>query len=188
MHTLNSGGARGADTYFGVKASRLGHTVKHWHHDPKKASYKDFVILSTRELEANDHFIKKANKQLERKFPCASVDATNLIRRNFYQVINSDDVYGVSELNEDHIRVEGGTGWAVEYFKLIHPNQAYAPNMYIFCQKIGSWFKWSTRDYKFYEMNEIPPMPSGAYAGIGSRKLTGLGILAINELYDERNT
>lgn len=182
-----SGGARGADITFGDTAENHGHKVEHIHHNPDFIGRRNFRVMSPAQLEMNDPFIKRANKILERRFPCRSLDATNLIRRNVYQVIATDTVYAISAIEDDMKTVKGGTGWAVEFFKLFNPNgNIDTKKMFVYCQERMQWFKWNQLKYTFEDMgDENPPRPSGVYTGIGSRELTGAGLKAIYDLYKD---
>ena len=55
--------------------------------------------------------------------------------------------------------------------------------VYVFEQKIGSWYKYNYQDREF-EVCE-PPILIENYAGIGTRKINEIGRKAIDKLYDD---
>jgi hypothetical protein len=102
---------------------------------------------------------------------------SNLLRRNWYQVRDSDSCYAISSIKDN--LVQGGTGWAVAMFINLHDG-AKCP-VYVFDQIVSHWFQWTGAVWEpIYE----PPPPEGIWAGIGTRNINWIGSLAIKVLMD----
>jgi hypothetical protein len=180
-----SGGALGADLAWGAAAEKAGHTVIHFlFEEHKNNAIEHSVILSQEELNKADQYLIAVNKKvLKRTFPTASLHTNNLLRRNYFQVDHSNAVYAVAgiDISKDAKTLFGGTAWAAELFKFLHPN---SEDIYVFDQSFDKWFQWKF-DLGFADWFEIdkPPKPEGIYAGIGTRKLLENGKLAIESVY-----
>lgn len=181
----HSGGAQGVDTLFGNVAREAGHQVIHYHFDAKKASRPDFVILSEEELRKADKYLKLANKRLKRTFPTSSPYANSLLRRNFYQIVDSEAVYAVAPLlpidEEDPtspVFVKGGTGWACAMFLLLTNSQK---SLYVWDVITECWYEFDRVSEKWHTV--VPPRPTGFYTGIGTRTPSHAAEQAILSLY-----
>lgn len=179
-----SGGAVGWDMQWGMCAGMLGHMVVHWSFKGHrtKCPPSEVAELTPDQLLEADPYLHRANKTLMRTFPPKSPHATNLLRRNWYQVRDADSVYAGSEFDERGL-VVGGTAWAVQMF--IDRHNSEACSCYVFDQINGKWFKWEGR----WEPIQSPPVPTGIWAGIGSRTLLPAGKQAIRTLleYEAQN-
>lgn len=176
MNLCKSGGASGADTLFEYCAELKGHGVIHYHFDISKKKERNHVILSNEELSVADAYLHMANKTLERKVPKLSDYSGKLLRRNYYQILDSKALYAVTYIGKDG-KIEGGTAWAVQMFEDTSWFSMYVYDMYT--------EKWYTREWnKWVPLNRDVPQPQGIYTGIGSRKLTPAGIKAIKDLYE----
>jgi hypothetical protein len=190
-----SGGALGADLAFGDAAKQAGHKIVHWHFQEKKRGLEDHAILNKVQLKFADPFLIKANQTLRRgEFPYEKEYTNDLLRRNFYQVVQSDTLYAVSrrdtiEWHSDRGRMfMGGTAWAIQMF--IDKYKGQACECYVFDMVEECWWKWdevlSLCWHKCRNAGGIasdPPLPNGKYAGVGSRELTTGGLEAIRNLY-----
>jgi hypothetical protein len=172
-----SGGAEGADLMWGMVAGSAGHMVVHWsfagHHTP--APTQEVVILTQDQLVAADEPCKAASGRIKRWFPPKSRYVQNLLRRNWYQVASAERVYAVAEIVDGH--VTGGTSWATAMF--LDRFNGEACECYVFDQAADGWFQWTGSDWAAIES---PPVPSGVWAGIGSRELAANGKAAIRTL------
>lgn len=129
--------------------------------------------------EADPHLLKAAIS-LNRDFPPefdnedTNEYVTKLLRRNYFQVINSEAIFAVGTIS--NLNVNGGTGWAV----------AMARNMlksvYVFEQNENIWYYWDYKTNKFKKFNGIPLLTK-SFAGIGTRQLNDNGVKAIEALY-----
>lgn len=168
----------GSDLQWGMCAGKVGHSVFHFSFSGHRtgAPSSEVVILNEEQLLKADSYLAEANKRLNRKWPVKNDWTANLLRRNYYQVNNSDSVYAVSTIDYEKQIVNGGTGWACAMFLDIHGDDGYRP-LYVYDQNTNKWMGW---DNRFVEVT--PPFPSGIWAGIGSRDLSQEGKNAIRVL------
>lgn len=174
-----SGGCRGADVLFGDEATKAGHKVVHWGFSGMH-SKRDLRYLRSDQLQKADPYLVEANKILERTFPSRFIYTNNLLRRNYYQIKNSQRVYAVSSLFEDG-KVKGGTGWAVAMAILKGISE-----IYFYDQELKVWhihLKIEDKPWSWVTGKKIPK-PHGIYTGIGSSVLNEAGENAIRKLYD----
>ncbi len=187
-----SGGAEGADMLFTTYALKNGHNVLNFSFKNARtnAPKETLIILSHEELKEADPYLIKANEQLKRRFPTSNYGVNCLLRRNYFQVKNTERVYAVAPFNNKPPigTLLGGTAWAVSM-----AIDLLVPEIYVFnlidnhLNKIG-WYKYNY-DAKInqspWEMYPNIPKPKGKYTGIGSRTPGETGINAINKLYGE---
>jgi hypothetical protein len=181
--TIHSGGAAGADTAFAEIASELGlptkaHTFE-GHLKGSRPSLEEPVLHSQKDLDVADELLRKVNRDyLDRAYPPSSKYITNLLKRNYYQVKDSDAVIAVSRLDRnDNNTVSGGTAWAV--YMGVELNKP----VYFFDMNDKMWFKVVEGG----EMSSISGLPPkfNSFAGIGSRELTPEGKQAIKEYLEQ---
>lgn len=200
MGRLLSGGAKGADSLWSEVAIRHGHqAINYVTSLPSRNNMKDFPIcmsgtffkLTQEQLNHTDHKVRAANEYLKRTFPTNKTWLDNLLRRNYYQIQTADSLYAVGFLGFDG-SVLGGTAWAVQMF--IMERQGHA---YFFDQNRKSWFVRNRIDPNYQDSNynsetlfnlkwnkiNKPPVPSGTYAGIGSRDIQDSGVQAISQVF-----
>ena len=165
----HSGGAEGADFYWGNIGEKYGVITNHYWHG-KKTPYGNFEI-SDEEFEEGKQAVYEANKTLHRK----PERYMNLLARDYSQVKHSEEVFAVSQLDPNGRTVKGGTGWAVQMAidndKIVH----------LFEQTIGRWFVWLHGNWILTDTPKLTPN----FAGIGTRELQANGIKAIEEVYKE---
>lgn len=178
-----SGGAIGADTEFGDMALKAGHELIDFSFAGHKTTSKNAIILSEDELRKADPFLKEANKILNRTFPTSSKHTNNLLRRNYYQIMNTERIYAVAGFCQRG-QVYGGTAWAVTMGVLVDTDTYVfdqAKDKWYVCNGVGmGWSQWETTE----EAGLVVPKASGKYTGIGSRDLKANGLSAIMSLYD----
>jgi MoaA/NifB/PqqE/SkfB family radical SAM enzyme len=176
-NVMLSGGAIGSDIFFGEVAKKFDHSVFHLHFKGHKSSAlkTELIELTKEQLLIADQYLKNANLTLKRKFPTNNEFVNNLLRRNWYQIENSENVYAVSTLKNE--QVQGGTAWATQMF--IDRHDKNPCNCYVFCQNFDKWFKWQG----FWQEIKQPQTPSGIWTGIGTRDLKENGKKAIESLF-----
>ena len=184
--TMHSGGASGADTVFQEMAERAGMNVKAHSFRGHAAGNKRRVEHTPEELkEANEH-LKRANKTLKRKFPAGSAYVNNLLRRNYYQIKDVDQVIAVGRIDRFTGQVEGGTAWATQM-----AIDMGGKRVYVFDMNTNHWNVWDGAQW--VDMvdgvggGSFPSAPSlsDSFAGIGSRNLSDEGKEAIENLYKD---
>ena len=178
--TIHSGGATGADTQFAEVASELGLATKahsfEGHLKGGRPSLEETVIHSQEELNTADELLKTINEKYltNRTYPTRSTFTTNLLRRNYYQVKDSDAVIAVTRIDNNGI-VEGGTAWAV------YMGVEKGIPVHVFDYQRGNWYTW--QDSKFVR-SELPPKYN-SFAGIGSRDSDETGVQAIKDYLEQ---
>jgi hypothetical protein len=177
-----SGGADGADLMWGMVAGSVGHQVYHFifpgHRS--KAPQSELVVLTPEMLAVADPFLERANKTLKRKWPVSNPWVGNLLRRNYYQIRDSESVYAVAAIGKDGLIV-GGTSWATTMMIDLHGDNS---RVYVFDQTLETWFSWQG----LWIPIDRPPVPTGVWAGIGSRDLKQSGKEAIRNLLEYRSS
>jgi len=168
---VHSGGADGADTEFQIAAEESGYTVRAHSFEGHAKKNPARVGHDSGELSIADKHLEKANKTLKRRFPPSSPFSANLLRRNYFQVIDSEQVIAVSRISNG--QVVGGTAWATQM------GIDMGKPVYVFDMKTNKWHKW---DGKKYSESEVPKI-TGSFAGIGARKLTPRGRQEIRKLF-----
>lgn len=184
-----SGGATGADTEFGKAAHKAKHQVVHWMFKGHKTKLKSNLYeLSVDHLKSADPFLIRANKSMRRTFPGSTDYVNNLLRRNYYQVKWSDSVYAVGNFgsSQSMLNINGGTEWACQMYvdRFLYDQEPFELcNLFFFDQTTEKWHRW----HKVWTAIDCPPIPTGIYAGIGTRDISDAGITAIKELYSTRD-
>lgn len=182
---LLSGAAAGADTEFSVQADAYGHTVVNWTFRGHKSRFEQHLYeLTDNHLTQAHAALLRANTSLKRQYPARSTNINRLLQRNFYQVRWSERVYAVSKFSKDSsmLGIDGGTAWACQMYvdRFLFDNEPMELcELYMFDQNQNQWFQWR----RVWFPIESPPIPSGIYAGIGSRNLKDSGQAAISNLY-----
>lgn len=172
-----SGGADGADTAWGNKAKAMGHKVSHFTFKGHKGSKgPDAVIIDPADLVLADPTMTLVNKVLKRSFPAHSEFVTNLLRRNYFQVRDTNAVYSIAGI--DGQSVFGGTAWAVEAYKILYPN---SDRLYVYDERQDHWFGWTQL---YWSPIEPPPEPQGRWTGIGSREIGPKSLAAIESIFN----
>lgn len=171
MNICYSGGAIGADRAWGEAALKAGHDLVHFIFDEHEYRGSEHTrILTQDELLIADPHLMNANQILKRKFPTKSQNTNSLLRRNFWQIKDSDSVYAITGIDEATGIPIGGTAWAIVMFM-----QRYTDNdkIYIFDQFEDQWFKLNPLQIGQSVWDKISPddvpTPTGKWTGIGTR-------------------
>ena len=185
--TMHSGGASGADTAWAEAADRLKikTTAHSFEGHEKMGKASGFVgerpTLETRsnlteeQLEIADEFLKKAAKSLGRPFN-PKANYVNLLRRNYYQLKDSEAIIAIGQILPGGTKVSGGTGWAVQM------GIDKGIPVYVFDQKVKLWAVWNGS--KFEKLSGLPPKFK-EFAGVGTRELNDDGLKAIDEYLEQ---
>lgn len=180
MVTMLSGGADGADTEWGEIASLHGHEVIHFSFDGHNTRCKNgqIIRLPYNHLTVADPWLKKAKTYLHRQYPSKSKYVNNLLRRNYYQVKETDAVYAIGTFQPHTNIVDGGTAWATTMYCLIHDKP-----FYFFHQDRNKWYEMHISGQ--CQEIRLPPRPeTGVWTGIGTREINLNGKLAIDYLFN----
>ena len=171
-----SGGADGADLQWGLQAGKAGHGVIHWSFQGHRtqAPEQEVVRLTEEQLKRADEALKRANRTLKRSWPSKHDITNNLLRRNYYQIKDTQALYAVSDLSWDK-GVSGGTAWATQMYMdrfLIDGEPMENCQLYLLNKATLRWYSWY--DGKWDLMISRPPRPKGLWTGIGSRDISAL--------------
>lgn len=180
MDICYSGGAIGADKAWGEIAEHFNHKVIHYVFKEHRSLCDNLIVLSDEDLNLADKYLQKANKVLLRKFPSKNKFTNSLLRRNYYQIKDSDTCYAIASIENN--KVSGGTAWATTMFIQNRTGECYVLN-----QEDNNWYKFDRNSNLFLIMESLPPAPHGKWTGIGSRKITDKSIDRICELFDKDN-
>lgn len=184
-----SGGAIGSDTLFGTLAKKHSHTVVHAvfdKHNHTSQVHSDSVCIPQDKLTLVDQLVDQAATKLcKRTIWRASSYVISLIRRNAYQVMYTDSVYAIGELDDTGTMVQGGTGWAVEMYKILCAKKGVTPKIFVLDKKTLQWYSYLYGSFYPVDESEIPT-PTGVYTGIGSRKVPKPAAMKLFNFYKER--
>lgn len=172
--TLYSGGARGAETEFGLMAEKFGvQEVNYTFAGHKFERENGLHTLSQEELTRKDVSLTYVSKLLNRKFSNAE-KMRKVLQTIMYQVDSGHEIFIVGVIQEDGT-VKGGTGWGAEFAKICNKP------LYVFGQARNGWFKWEKLEWVPVEN---PVITSNRFTGTGTRFLEDNGRRAIAELYE----
>lgn len=179
----HSGGAVGADSYWGEAGARFGVESRHYWHG-KRTPNGNTEVTPDQFAEGRE-MVLRANRRLNR----APEKYMDLLARNWMQVKNADAVFAVGRFSDVPVRVaggqfgyrqvDGGTGWAAQM--AIDSGKP----LYLFDQVSCKWYRFRSPDRSrngWEELKEAPALTQN-FAGIGTRKLTEDGQLAIRNAY-----
>lgn len=184
---LHTGGALGADLAWENECSQYEVEIKSYSFEGHKSCSKTPIILSREELALAHPHLHKANETLKRCYPSSSAYVDNLLKRNYYQIKDSNYLFAIGRLenyNNESSNVEGGTAWAVQMAINL------GINVNIFDQKLGKWLRWflSGKRWINYPPGHIPLISPILieteencinFTGIGTRSLELNGLEAI---------
>lgn len=170
---IHSGGARGSDTawstsgdkhgFFTIAHSYAGHAIGGGTpliHSPEELAKANLLIAK---------IAKKLNRPINEKY-------ANLLRRNYYQVKDSDAVIAVGRILSDK-NIDGGTGWAVAM------GQDKGVPTFVYDLNTFGWKQWVDNDWIAIDK---PPIFKN-FAGVGTREPGKEGLRAISNYLDYVN-
>lgn len=181
----HSGGAIGADSYWGHIGEQYGVVSNHYYYG-EKTPEGNFEISNEDYEEGRYEAAKAANFTYGYKY---STMKDHRLIRNWSQVKHSDSIFAIGHLvrpgeqlfpnqkNDTRVAlnaaVQGGTGYAVA-MAILHGKPVY-----VYDQERKQWF--SNIDGK-WRISEIPILTKN-FAGIGTRNLNDDGKKAIEDVY-----
>lgn len=151
--TLYSGGAQGADQFWGYSLRRLGVQVI-------DLRPKDYDELSQEKKDIIERSYQRVATQLGRAIMGATSIGGKLIRRDFLQVENADSVLAIGTINTRNT-VDGGTGYAVQW----GINKGIP--VYVYDLGRHEWRYWHPQS-RSWRSTEVPPISRRA-AVVGTR-------------------
>lgn len=158
-----SGGATGADSIFNNILAKYNIKVTHYYGEGGKKPIKGNTEISKDELRAADEHISKANDTLDRDISKLSDYSLNLLRRNWFQIKDVDQVIAIGQIEKNV--VDGGTAWAVQM-----AIDAGGKEVLVYDVIAKRWNRWDADRGIFKPTDSIPTLAK-SYAAIGSRKV-----------------
>jgi hypothetical protein len=180
-----SGGAHGADHAWGLMAIDRGHDLIHYSFPKHKPAEDKFVRrLSREELDEANDYVAQAAKTMRRKWPSKNPIVNDLLRRNYYQIRDTERVYAIANYIPDDkspLKISGGTHYACQMYvdRWYRDPTLKECELYLYDMVTNKWMQW----WETWEEIASPPAPYGRYTGIGSRDITDDGIRAIFTVY-----
>ena len=179
-YIMGSGAAPGADSFFAKEFIRFGGDPEDVYHysfkghkgkDPKAEG--NIVTLSPSQLSKANLAYEKASERLDKK--PRKIDK-RLLKRNYFQVLHSDGVFAVGEIQKPVSKgkpkgevpvneVKGGTGWAIAMAKDMQGKE-----IHVYDYKAKQWNKWNRKKRK-WDKEETPKLTND-FAGIGTRGIS----------------
>lgn len=197
--TLQSGAAPGADSIFHEMAKKHNHNIKNFVFSGEQVEVKEnLVYLSLDQLATSKDALEIAAKDMQRNIQTRNQYVYNLLRRNYFQILNSTAVFAVSEFEprfhppteSKSVRIRGGTAWACQMFANRHKKFVRANKipLYLYSEIKGTWLQCRIESnglYSWTPLEEQPKLPTNCvYTGIGSREIGPDGEAAIKKLYE----
>lgn len=169
---LYSGGAMGAEKFFGEIAGEFGCREINFTfegHDQRRQIGS--TLLSEKELSLGSTSLNYVSKKLRRNWD-HTPSIQKILQVLWHVVSHAEQVFVVGVIQPDNT-VHGGTGWSVELAKRWHKP------VWVYDQDRESWFYWNGSTW---EAN-IPTINSKAFAGSGTRFLSQPAKQAIRSLF-----
>ena len=170
---LFSGGAPGAEAYFGATAERHGVEEVNFTFDGHKIErHRGVRVLNHEELLSGDVSLAYVSRLMHRRYT-EGPTLRKVLQTLWYQVNNGQEIYVIGVIQDDGT-VRGGTGWGAEFAKLCNKP------LYVFDQEKDSWFEWTGGDWK---KCGTPTITHPHFTGTGTRHIGENGKKAIEELF-----
>ncbi|NJB69134.1 hypothetical protein GGQ74_002828 [Desulfobaculum xiamenense] len=172
-YTLYSGGARGAEAWFGSLAEKYGiQEVNYGFEGHQSERARGMRMLTAEELELKDVSLTYVSRLMNRKYSNAPL-FRKVLQSICWQVASGHEVYVVGVVQADDT-VKGGTGWGAEYAKICNKP------LFVFDQERDAWFEWAkTR----WQEAKNPVVSHKYFTGTGTRFLEDNGRKALEELF-----
>ncbi len=172
---LFSGGAPGAESYFGASAERHGVEEVNFTFDGHKIErHRGVRVLNHEELLAGDVSLEYVSRLMRRRYS-EGPTLRKILQTLWYQVNSGQEIYVIGSILEDGT-VRGGTGWGAEFAKLCNKP------LRVFDQDRNSWFQWTGSSWAPAAGDTAPVITHPHFTGTGTRTLRENGKEAIDDL------
>lgn len=172
--TLFSGGAAGAESFFGEMAEQYGMAEVNFSFDGhQQLRTRGARLLTPEELARKDVSLAYVSKLLDRRFTNAPL-MRKVLQTIMHMVESGHEVFVVGTIQDDNT-VKGGTGWGAEFAKICNKP------LYVYGQVRKAWFQW---DGEAWSPVENPVISSEHFCGTGTRFLEDQGREAIKGLFE----
>ena len=173
---LFSGGAPGAEAYFGACAERHGVEEVNFTFDGHRIErHRGVRVLNHEELLAGDVSLDYVSRLMHRRYH-EGPTIRKVLQTLWYQVNNGQEIYVIGTIQDDDT-VRGGTGWGAEFAKLCNKP------LWVFDQDRDDWFQWSGSAWTASGGSAVPRVTHPHFTGTGTRALSDKGRRAIDELF-----
>ena len=174
---LFSGGAPGAEAYFGACAERHGvEEVNFTFEGHRIERHRGVRVLNHEELLAGDVSLEYVSRLMRRRYS-EGPTLRRILQTLLFQVNTGQENYVVGTIVEDDT-VRGGTGWGAEFAKLCNKP------LYVFDQARDSWLRWTGSSWAPAVGADAPVITHPHFTGTGTRTLLDNGRRAIDALFD----
>ncbi|MDR2504007.1 MAG: hypothetical protein LBD82_06480 [Deltaproteobacteria bacterium] len=169
---LYSGGAAGAEAWFGRMAEKHGLQEVNFSFEGRQTERaRGLRVLTNEELALKDVSLSYVSKLMSRQYTSAPI-FRKVLQSICWQVSSSHEVFVVGEILPDDT-VKGGTGWGAEFSKICNKR------LLVFDQNRNSWFHW---DNAWTKQDNVV-VSERFFTGTGTRFINENGQKAVAELF-----
>jgi hypothetical protein len=160
---LFSGGAAGAEQFFGAQAEAWGiEEVNYSFEGHQIERTRGVRVLTQDELALKDVSMTYVSRLMGREYTRAPM-FRKVLQSICWQVSSGNEVIVIGEIQEDKT-VKGGTGWGAEFAKLCNKP------LLVFDQKQDAWFRWINDEWV---KTTDPVIKHTRFTATGTNLLTG---------------
>jgi len=170
---LYSGGAAGAEQFFGTMAEAFGIEEVNYSFEGHQISRtRGARMLTDEELRLKDVSLSYVSRLMNRQYTNAPI-FRKVLQSICWQISSGYEVLVVGTIQPDGT-VKGGTGWGAEFAKIC--NKA----LLVFDQKQNAWFRW---DMSGWTPESTPRITQQHFTATGTRFLEDNSRKAITSLF-----
>jgi hypothetical protein len=170
---LYSGGAAGAEAFFGLTAESHGLQEVNFSFEGHQAErQRGRRMLTTEELALKDVSLTYVSRIMNRQYTRAPL-FRKVLQSICWQVNSGDEVFVIGAILPDGT-AKGGTGWGAEYAKICNKP------LRIFDQEKDAWFFWNKQEWA---QDSAPAISARHFTATGTRFLESNGKAAIEALF-----
>ena len=170
---LFSGGAAGAEEFFGAQAEAWGIEEVNYSFEGHQIMRRRGVrVLTQNELVLKDVSMTYVSRLMGREYTRAPL-FRKVLQSICWQVSSGSEVIVIGEIQADKT-VKGGTGWGAEFAKLCNKP------LLVFDLAQDAWFRWINDEWV---KKDDPAITHSRFTATGTRFLQANGRRAIVELY-----
>ena len=175
---LYSGGAAGAEQFFGALAEEWGVEEVNYSFDGHQMERKRGVrVLTSEELALKDVSLTYVSKLMSREYTRAPV-FRKVLQSICWQISSGHEVIVVGTIQPDDT-VKGGTGWGAEFAKICNKP------LLVFDQTRGQWFSWQQDNWR---LEAAPCITHSHFTATGTRFLEDNARKALRALFERSFT
>ena len=170
---LYSGGATGAEQFFGTMAEAFGIEEVNYSFDGHQiARTRGVRVLTEEELCLKDVSLSYVSRLMNRQYTNAPI-FRKVLQSICWQISSGYEVLVVGNIQADGT-VKGGTGWGAEFAKLC--NKA----LLVFDQNQNVWFRW---DKSGWVSENAPRITQRRFTATGTRFMEDNARKAVTALF-----